>query len=115
MKNKIANIRVLLFISLVFCIGAALALTQNSSDESIGWPRSIEVKEGTVTIYQPQIDSLKNDIMEGRSAVSVTLKGKTEPIFGAAWYKTRIETDRDNRVVNTMLSQFPGGQARSLI
>jgi len=107
MKNKIKNFRKVFFLSLLLGAAAALIFTQNGFEEDIGWPRSIEVEAGNVIIYQPQIDSLKNDILEARSALSVTPKGKTEPIFGAAWYKARIETDRDNRMVNVLDIKIP--------
>jgi hypothetical protein len=107
LKHKITNIYKISLTILVIFIAAAPALMQNTDDESIGWPRSIEVEKGKVTIYQPQIDSLKNDILESRSALSITPKGKTEPIFGAAWYKARIETDRDNRMVNILDIKVP--------
>ncbi len=68
-------------------------------DEDIGWPRTIEVPEGTIVVYQPQVETYEGTSMTGRSAVSVTLTGETEPVFGTVWFATRVETDRDARMV----------------
>jgi hypothetical protein len=63
------------------------------------WPREIESNEGIITIYQPEIESLNNNRMESRSAVSVTTKDNPAPVFGAMWFDCRISTDLDERTV----------------
>jgi hypothetical protein len=35
------------------------------------------------------------DTLSGRAAVSLELKGKAEPVFGAFWFNARLDTDRD--------------------
>jgi hypothetical protein len=76
--------------------------TSSAQDDSEGdapnpWPREIETDAATVIIYQPQPQALDGDRLEARSAVSVTLKGAEEPVFGVVWFDARISTDRDNR------------------
>jgi len=68
------------------------------ADEETGfqWPKEIIKKKTTVTLYQPQYDSFKNNILEGRMALSVTKKGE-EPVFGALWFKARLATDLEER------------------
>ena len=80
-----------LLISLVMCT----AVTLHASD----WPREIQSPEGTITMYQPQIDSFKNNFMSARAAVSITADGATEPVFGAVWLDCRVQTDRPTRIV----------------
>ena len=63
------------------------------------WPREIQSPEGTITIYQPQVDSLKNNQMSARAAVSVTPASGGEPVFGAVWLDCRVLTDRPSRTV----------------
>ena len=70
-----------------------------AADEDIGWPRTIEVSEGTIIIYQPQLETYDGNSMTGRSAVSVTAAGETDPVFGTVWIAARVETDRDARMV----------------
>lgn len=65
-------------------------------DKELHWPKEVEKKNTTVTLYQPQYDSFKNNILEGRMALSVKEKDK-EPVFGALWFNARLATDLDDR------------------
>jgi hypothetical protein len=40
---------------------------------------------------KPQPDTLAGNALSGRAAFSLTPKGKTEPVFGALWFTSRIE------------------------
>ncbi|MFX0203174.1 MAG: hypothetical protein ACFFCW_44280 [Candidatus Hodarchaeota archaeon] len=81
---------------------------QTESPDDTGWPREITHEMGTVIICQPQLDSFKNNVLEGRSAVSVTLKDSYEPVFGAAWFKARVETDLGNQTASILDLIIPG-------
>ena len=59
-----------------------------------------------MALYQPQVDSYTEDLIEGRAAVSVT-KGAGEPIFGAVWISARLATDRDTRNVDILTVEVP--------
>jgi len=59
------------------------------------WPREIKTAKGTMIIYQPQVEDLKNDLLTARAAFSITETGKTEPVFGVFWIDAKIQTDRD--------------------
>ena len=79
------------------------------------WPREIDSPQGTITIYQPQIDSYKGNSMSARAAISVTARDATEPVFGAVWLDCRVLTDRPTRTVRLLevkVSQikFPEGK-----
>ena len=50
------------------------------------WPRELKLESGVLTIYQPQIDELEQDILHFRAAVSYKATGSSEPAFGAAWF-----------------------------
>ncbi len=86
---------------------------EKSGDEEIGlkWPKEI-TKNGTeVVLYQPQLDKLEGNILEGRMALSVKPKGEDE-IFGALWFKARISADYDTRTailekLNIIKIHFP--------
>ena len=69
------------------------------ADGDPGWPRQITVPEAKIVIYQPQPDEYEGNILTGRAAVSVTPKGKTEPVFGGVWLRARVEIDREKRIV----------------
>ncbi len=91
--------RVLLGLTLVLFAGggstAPGALFARSSDP--GWPREIPMDKGSIVVYQPQAESLKENILTGRAAMALKLNGKTEPVFGAFWFKARVNTDTDAR------------------
>jgi hypothetical protein len=86
---------------------APAALAQEDAEEDLGWPREIEKEWGMVVIYQPQLDSVDGDDLAWRSAVSVTPAETGEPVFGAAWVNSRMETDMDNRIVTFREIQVP--------
>ena len=61
------------------------------------WPREIDTPNGTVVIYQPQPEKFNDNRLEGRAAVAIELKDSKEPVFGAVWFKARLDTDRAER------------------
>ncbi len=60
------------------------------------WPMEIEKSGTIVTLYQPQLESFKGNILEGRMALSVKQKDK-ELVFGALWFKARLDTDLEKQ------------------
>ena len=95
-----------LFLAVMILSAASMAFAQAEGEE-IGWPREMDHPEAKVVIYQPQIDSFVGDTIEARAAVSVTIKGSETPVFGAVWFKARVETDRDARLVNMLGIEVP--------
>jgi hypothetical protein len=90
---------------LIFTILAVAVTTwigpKSYADET-GWPRDIETPKAKIVIYQPQLETLTDDKLTARAAVSVTKQGAAEPVFGAVWFSARILTDRDARTVTTL-------------
>jgi len=78
-------------------LSAAPASSEDIPDNP--WPREIKAAQGTVVMYQPQPQRLDGNQLEYRAAVSVTLTGADEPVYGVVWFKSRIATDRDDRTV----------------
>lgn len=68
-----------------------------SPAEDDGWPRGISTAKGVVVIYQPQPEKLDGDQLTARAAVSIELKGGKEPVLGAVWMDSRLDTDRVER------------------
>jgi len=64
-----------------------------------GWPRQIKTSSADIIIYQPQPEIFEGNKLTARAAVGVTLKDMKEPVFGAIWIDSRVETDRDARIV----------------
>src|SRR5882672_10737869 len=84
-----------------------LALCGGVSAADPGWPRAVNAPDGKIVVYEPQIESLDGNLLKGRGAVSLTPKGKTEPVFGAIWFESRIEIDRDSRTVDVLEMKIP--------
>lgn len=100
--------------SCVLLAMCCVVATANAAQPS--WPREIVVPEGKIVMYQPQLESFKDNKLTGRAAVAVTPSGKTEPVFGAVWLEVRVLTDRDTRIVtlvdiNVTQAKFPNATA----
>ena len=63
------------------------------------WPKEIVTDQLHVVLYQPQVDSWRDNRIEARSAVIVTHLGDPKQIFGVVSLAARTEVDRDTRVV----------------
>jgi len=81
--------KICLIISLFLCFQL------NAQEDSIGWPRVLETKTGReLTLYQPQLDALTGNQIEGRMAISAK-DDDGELVFGAVWLKAKLATDYD--------------------
>jgi hypothetical protein len=76
---------------LVLCLAPALSAQD--------WPREVLSSEGTITMYQPQIETYSGNSLKARAAVSIIPVGKDDPVFGAIWIDCRVFTDRPTRTV----------------
>jgi len=65
------------------------------------WPMHATASDGSdVTIFQPQLDSFEGDTLTSHAAVAVVPANQQEPVYGAIWLQSRIETDRVARTVH---------------
>ncbi|MCZ4410468.1 hypothetical protein O3Q51_16750 [Cryomorphaceae bacterium 1068] len=90
----------------IFTFSSAQTVTE------LSWPREVDVDQGLVTLYQPQLESFEANILEGRSAISFKKKGE-ETLFGAFWFRAFLQTDLETRVavldqVDVLSIKFPG-------
>ncbi len=81
-----------------------------------GWPRTLPLTEGSVTIYPLQVESMTGDLVRFRAALAYRESADAEPVFGAGWFVSKVEIDRTNNVVhqlNLVVSdtRFPAGTA----
>ncbi|MCZ6916544.1 MAG: carbohydrate-binding family V/XII, partial [Gemmatimonadetes bacterium] len=70
--------------------------------EDPGWPREIRVGTATILMYQPQPESFEGNMLSARAAISVERSEGAELQFGAVWITSRVETDRDTRIVRVL-------------
>lgn len=91
------TVRTRLAAAVLLC--AILATTAAAQEEAVeSWPRQLDGDRGQILIYQPQIESYENNVLEGRCALSVTYQGRSEPVFGAIWFEAQLETDLETRI-----------------
>ena len=81
-----------------------------------GWPRTLPVDAGMVTIYAPQVDGLDGDVLRYRAALAWRPSADAEPVFGAGWFESKVNIDRDQRIVHPLdlritNTRFPAGTA----
>jgi len=86
-----------LFASLVLFGIALLTSTHLQADETSQWPQEIKTSKGVVIIYQPQPETLKDDQLSARAAVSIERNNSDKLIFGAIWFNARLQIDRSER------------------
>ena len=71
------------------------------------WPKIIEAKDGIITIYQPQPETLDGTFLTGRAAISIKLTDAKQPVFGAIWITSTIVVDRDSRTATLTEIDIP--------
>jgi hypothetical protein len=81
------------------CVAGCMLASSSWSQEEIesNWPQQIDIPQGSVVIYQPQPEKLEGNLLDARAAVSVEVAGAEGPVFGAVWFRARLDTDRDER------------------
>jgi hypothetical protein len=79
---------------LVMVLGTGFAHAQTE------WPIVIKSDLGQIRVFQPQPLSFQDNKVESISAVSITGKGKSEPMFGSVWSEAVMSTDRDSRMLH---------------
>ncbi len=94
-------------LTLLLATGMALSSGQQQSQEDVasgprwieGWPVEIEGQDGTITVYQPQLEAWDGHKLEAHMAVSIRPKGDDVPTYGVAWVSARTTVDKQERLV----------------
>ena len=78
------------------------------------WPREVALEQGTVTIYEPQVDEMKDDFIRFRAALAWRDTPSAEPVFGAGWFESETVTNNFSRTVHPVSmivtdTRFPEG------
>lgn len=88
--------------------GGVAELADDAADDGDSeWPRTIDAESATIVVYQPQLDAFADGVVEAHSALAITAAGAEEPVFGAAWFRAKVETDRDERVCRFVDVEVP--------
>src|SRR6185369_1599524 len=84
--------RMKMFTYVVVLLGSLLTMPAAFAQEA--WPKSFTTADGTVIkLYQFQPESFADNTLKGRAAISVLETGKSDPIFGVAWFKATTVTN----------------------
>ncbi len=69
-----------------------------ASSYAASWPQDLESDSGDlIRVFQPQIESLEGNSLEARTAISVTTRDASAPLYGAIWIVARLDVDRSTR------------------
>jgi len=81
-------------------------LLAQSDTTHLDWPREIAQGKYTITLYQPQLETLVENNLEGRMALSIK-DDKAAMTFGALWFKVRLATDLETRIAVLEKMEIP--------
>ncbi len=85
---------------------ASTTLFSQEKESKLEWPREIHSGDYIITLYQSQLETLDKNILEGRMALSIK-KQEDDIIFGALWFKSRLETDLETRTAVLEAFEIP--------
>jgi hypothetical protein len=102
--------------TLALAVLATLATAAAAQEPAPGWPRTITVQQGTLTVYTPQLEKFEGISLSGRSAISWQAAAGGEPIFGVFWFDATVLSDKEAGRVHVQKIavrkvKFPGSTA----
>ena len=84
---------------------AKSAAKATPATETSPWPRDIPTSDGTIRMFEPQVESLVGDTLVSRAAISLTRPGGDAlAVFGAARFTAKVSTE--GRAKSAALSQI---------
>src|SRR5215470_14068828 len=63
------------------------------------WPRQFKLSNATALVYQPQVDSWTDNMLNFRAVVSITPNGAKQETLGVIWATARTQVNRVSRIV----------------
>ncbi len=80
---------------------AQASMPASSADSAdAGWPRELSAGATRYSLYQPQVDSWKDNQLSAHAAVAVRPAADSEPTFGVVWLSARTDIDKADRLVS---------------
>ena len=73
-------------IALVIGLGLSFLWVAAAVSADKTWPREVKTDQGILTIYQPQPETFRDNVLTGRAAVSLLKTRAASPIFGVFWF-----------------------------
>jgi len=78
----------------------ASLLAQTPANSDGNWPKEIVTDQIHLLLYQPEVDTWKDNRIEARSALRMTQLGDPKEMFGTIVMSARTEVDRETRTVS---------------
>jgi len=69
-------------------------ITGSVQAQETDWPRTVAVEQGTVTLYEPQVDQLDEGFLRFRAALAWRPEAGADPVFGVGWFEADVVTNR---------------------
>lgn len=90
------------FIYTLLCVfGVNMLLTQEAAGQN-AWPKTIAATGNKIVkMYQWQPESLGDNVLKARAAISVLESGKSDPVFGMAWLRATTRNSGDQVLVES--------------
>lgn len=63
------------------------------------WPRHIAYQGEQISVYQPQLESWSDNLLDAYTAVIIKAAGSQKLDYGTIWFTARTEVDKVSRVV----------------
>lgn len=107
--------RFLIALSIAPLFFSQVSLSQNNASGE-AWPQELDDNGFHLAIYQPQVDSWKNNKLEARAAVTATRPGVARESFGIVTLSARTDVDKMTRTVwlediKVNNASFPGAKS----
>jgi hypothetical protein len=106
--------------ALLIALAAIPLLSAQTAPAAETWPMELDDHGFHLVIYQPQVDSWKQNRLEGRAAVTATMtgsapSGSTQEAFGIVTLSARTDVDKETRMValedlKVTSASFPGAK-----
>lgn len=81
---------------------AGTATTSSAIPPALAWPRSFDLGDKLLQVYQPLIEQWNGDQLSGRAAVAIGLKptgtASTTPTYGIARFTARVAVDKPSKL-----------------
>src|SRR5271163_4990833 len=118
MGNRSAHMnthRTRLTVAVLIQLAAAPFLSAQTAPPGETWPMELDDHGFHLVIYQPQVDSWKQNRLDGRAAVTATKTGSTQEAFGIVTLSARTDVDKETRLValadlKVTSASFPGAK-----
>ena len=105
---------ILLAVVALFTLGATVTAAEtmpgaprNPNARQNNWPRRVRMGLATVSLDQPQAESLEGTRLKARGTLRVQHADNAEASYGSIWYEADVEIDRGRRLVTLVSVRVP--------